>query len=204
MVRSSPISSQPPPDLLPAGWAKAGAPPLEIDVGCHKGLFLSAMAALHPDRHFLGIERQSDRVERTRRKIRAGALANAAVVRADGAEALRALPAACADVIHVLFPDPWPKRRHAARRLVQSAFLADCARVLRDSGMLRLVTDDASYAAEMQAAADESPLFSRGDDARDYPATEFQKKFAAAGRPVFTGIFLRRPGPPDNYPIASR
>lgn len=192
MGRSSPVPDATPPDALPDGWVGPGTPPLEIDVGCHKGLFLAAMAALYPERNFLGIERQSERVERALRKIRAGALTNATVVRGDGVDALRRLPDACADAVHVLFPDPWPKRRHAARRLVQREFVSVCARVLRTGGLLRLATDDAPYADEMQTAATENPWFERTEDVRDYPLTEFQKKFLSAGRPVFAATFARR------------
>lgn len=186
-----PFPPDSPPDLLPPGWHGGAAPPLEIDVGCHKGLFLVEMARLHPGHNFLGVELQSERVERTRKKIRTLALPNAAVVRAEGQEVVRALPAFCADGIHVLFPDPWPKRRHHVRRLVQAGFLRDCARVLKPGGLLRLVTDDAAYAANMEEVAAGCPLLPRGVDERTYPLTEFQKKFLTDARPVYT-LVLRR------------
>ncbi len=187
-----PPSSEAPPDLLPPGWTGSGAAPLELDVGCHKGLFLVEMARLHPGRNFLGIERQAERVEKTRRKIRALGLSNAAVVRAEGLEVLKNASPARADCIHVLFPDPWPKRRHSPRRLVQPAFLDRCQEILKPGGLLRLVTDDENYAAAMRDAAAGCAAFTRlpGDD-REYPPTEFQKKFFADGRPFYS-LLLRR------------
>lgn len=188
----APPSSEAPPDLLPAGWTGPGAPALEFDVGCHKGLFLVEMARLHPERNFFGIERQAERVEKTQKKIRALGLSNAAVVCAEGLEALKSAVPACVDNIHVLFPDPWPKRRHSSRRLVQSVFLDRCLEILKPGGLLRLVTDDENYAMAMRKAAREYAEFTPapGED-REYPLTEFQKKFLAAGRPFHT-LLLRR------------
>ncbi len=184
--------SEPSVDRLPAGWSGTEAPPLEIDVGCHKGLFLVEMARLSPERNFLGVEFQSERVQRTRKKIQTSGLANAAVVQAEGLEAMRGFPDHSADVIHVLFPDPWPKRRHSLRRLVRSVFLEASQRVLKPDGLLRLVTDDADYAAAMQVTAAGYPALRPFDfDQRAYPPTEFQKKFLADGRPVHRVILKK-------------
>ncbi len=187
-----PPSSEAPPELLPSSWTGPAAAPLEFDVGCHKGLFLVEMARLHPGRNFLGIERQAERVGKTQRKIRSLGLCNAAVVRAEGLEALKNVPPACVDAVHVLFPDPWPKRRHNSRRLVQAAFLERCRSILKPGGLLRLVTDDENYAAAMRDAASGYAEFTPlpADD-REYPPTEFQKKFLADGRPFYSLLLLR-------------
>ncbi len=167
---------------LPEGWL--GAALLEIDIGCHKGTFLAAMAQLYPERNFLGIELQSSRVERTRKKIERMGLANARVVQGEGLAAMRSLPPGCADFIHVLFPDPWPKRRHHIRRLVQAEFLVACARALKPGGILRLVTDDENYAISMREVAAGAKDFRQiKSDGREYPPTEFQKKFV--GLPIY-------------------
>lgn len=188
----SPSSSKPLPEVLPAGWVGSNAAPLEIDVGCHKGLFLVEMASRHPGRNFLGIERQVERVAKTQKKIASVGLSNVAVICAEGLESLKNVPAACVDHIHVLFPDPWPKRRHYSRRLVQAAFLDCCHVILKPAGLLRLVTDDENYASAMKTVAAADPRFvSEAQEDRDYPLTEFQKKFLADGRPVYT-LLLRR------------
>lgn len=184
--------SPPDPALLPPDWHGPASPPLEIDVGCHKGLFLVEMARLHPEHNFLGVELQSERVEKTRKKIRSLALSNATVVRAEGHAAVQALPDSCADAIFVLFPDPWPKRRHHDRRLVQPGFLRECVRVLKPGGILRLVTDDAPYAVAMREAAETVPDLIPTTDSRVYPPTEFQKKFLTDSRPIHVTV-LRKP-----------
>lgn len=183
-----------PSDQLPAGWLDSEAAPLEIDVGCHKGLFLVEMAGRFPERNFFGVECQKERVEKTRQKIRARGLTNAAVVQAEGETALKALPDICVDFIHVLFPDPWPKRRHQVRRLIQGRFLAVVCRVLRPAGFLRLVTDDGEYAQAMEDAVMKcSGLIREVSEDREYPATEFQKKFLLDQRPIYS-LLLRRIG----------
>lgn len=186
------LATQPKPELLPPGWTGSGAAPLEIDVGCHKGLFLVEMARQYPERNFLGIERQNERVEKTRKKIARMALTNAAVLTGEGADTLSGLPEGCAEHIHVLFPDPWPKRRHHLRRLVQPGFLKECARLLKGGGWLRLVTDDKDYAQAMGEHAREAEGFTLSEsDDREYPLTEFQTKFLSDGRPVYRWILRR-------------
>lgn len=182
-----------PTNFLPASWLEDGAAPLEVDVGCHKGLFLVEMAGRFPERNFLGIELQAERVERTQKKIRRRALANAAVVQAEGLAALDALPDACVSFVHVLFPDPWPKRRHQCRRLVQAPFLEVVCRVLKPTGFLRLVTDDEDYAAAMKESVAECPRLIAFESAdREYPATEFQKKFLIDQRSIHSFLLKRR------------
>lgn len=181
-----------PPELPPASWLEPGAAPLEVDIGCHKGLFLADMAALYPDHNFLGVERQRERVARTRKKIAALQLTNADVIQAEGLESVKGLPDASVTCIHVLFPDPWPKRRHHIRRLIRTEFLEAAWRVLRTPGLLRLVTDDASYALAIRDTAERFPAFRPVPaDGREYPLTEFQKKFLEDGRPVHA-LFLEK------------
>jgi tRNA (guanine-N7-)-methyltransferase len=181
-----------PPELLPTGWQGAGSPPLEIDVGCHKGGFLVEMAQRFPFSNFLGVERQRKRVDKARKRISRLGLANAAVVHGDGMETIAQLPGQCADYVHVLFPDPWPKRRHKIRRMVRTEFLREIARILKSRGILRLLTDDPDYARAMEIHAANLAEFQPAvDDGRAYPPTEFQIKFLAESRP-FHGLLLRR------------
>lgn len=179
---------------LRPGWTGPDAAPLEIDIGCHKGTFLVAMAERFPERNFLGVERQTSRVDRCMAKIRRLGLANADVVCREALPAVRdALPPGVADVIHVLFPDPWPKRRHHVRRLVQEDFLQSCRRLLKPGGLLRIVTDDPAYADAIRQSTGETQGFevSPITDLSDYPETEFQKKFQLVQKP-FGGVALRK------------
>jgi tRNA (guanine-N7-)-methyltransferase len=179
------------PDLLPVAW-REDSRRLEIDVGCHKGRFLIEMARKFPLSNFLGVERQQKRAEKAQGKISRLGLENAAVVHGDGLEALRRLPETCADYIHVLFPDPWPKRRHKMRRMVQTQFLREILRVLKGSGILRLVTDDPEYMRAIETHAAGLLSFGQaGENGLEYPPTEFQLKFLADARPFYS-LLLKR------------
>lgn len=167
---------------LPASWFEPGAPPLEVDFGCHRGTFLLGMAERYPAVNFLGIEKQSARVEKCLAKIRRRGLTNALAVRGEGTDALTSwLPDQSVAIIHVSFPDPWPKRRHASRRLLSSDFLAACARALRRGGVLRLMTDDQAYFAEMKCLLAGSWEECSWEDGVERPATAFEKTFLTLG-----------------------
>ena len=179
--------------ILPDGWGSSDVRPLEIDVGCHKGLFLFEMARLHPEKNFLGIERQAKRVFRTQGKIVRNDLPNAAVVHLEAFEGLSKLPKGSVDCLYVSFPDPWPKRRHASRRLIQDRFLLACAHCLKIGGLLRIATDDPPYAAWIAEKLDAANSFlSPVEEATlpTLPPTEFEKKFVAQEKPIHR--FARR------------
>jgi len=168
---------------LPSEWFAPDALPLEVDFGCHRGVFLTGMAELHGETNFLGIEKQAARVGRCRSKITRRGLANAWAVRGEGVEAVRQfLPDASVAIFHVLFPDPWPKRRHAGRRLVNEEFLAEVRRVLRPDGVLRLMTDDEGYFQEMRQHVAEQWLTLPWDAGRPVVPTSFEATFRALGR----------------------
>lgn len=170
------------PTSFPSAWLESSAAPLEIDFGCHRGAFLIGMAALHPSSNFLGIEKQSDRVARCNaRAVRLG-LSNAAAITGLGAESLAGLPAACVSVFHLYFPDPWPKRRHSSRRVFQKKFLEEIRRVLCPDGILRLMTDDAPYFAEMRELTRVGWMDSPWDDRRETVLTAFEKTFRNRGQ----------------------
>ena len=161
-------------------------------MGCHKGRFLVETALRCPASNFLGVERQRERVERAKRKIALHGIGNAEVLHGDGLEIIRRLPDACADCVHVLFPDPWPKRRHKIRRMVGGKFLVEVLRILKVRGLVRLVTDDAEYARAMESHAAGIAAYQRTEnDLGNYPLTEFQIKFLADSRPVYGLAFER-------------
>lgn len=125
--------------------------PLEVDLGCGDGNFLAALAREQPERNFLGVERMPGRVRATCRKIGDGQLPNARVLQAEILETLCTfLAPESAEVCHLLFSDPWPKRRHNERRVFSAEFLRAVARVLIPGGLLRVATDHAEYFAQME------------------------------------------------------
>jgi tRNA (guanine-N7-)-methyltransferase len=120
--------------------------PLEIEVGSGKGLFLAMASGVNPRHNFLGCE-----VARKYARYAAAQLArrhrsNALVVHGD-AQRLFAdvLPSDCAAAIHVYFPDPWWKKRHLRRRIMNPHFVGQIERVLQPLGMLHFWTDVADY-----------------------------------------------------------
>lgn len=170
------------PDEIPPSWLEAGAPRLEVDFGCHRGTFLLGMAEKYPEVNFVGIEKQAARVEKCLIKIRRRGLPNALAVQGEGAGALAQwLPEHSVSAIHVSFPDPWPKRRHASRRLVTGEFLDGIARVLRRGGVLRLMTDDRAYFSEMKNLVREGWEELPWEDGIARPVTAFEKTFLGLG-----------------------
>ena len=171
---------------IPQCWLAPNAPPLEVDFGCHRGAFLTGAASAFPEGNFLGIEKQSLRVEVCNRRFLRLGLKNALAIRGEGEQALKEfLPDASAAALHVSFPDPWPKRRHERRRLVTAGFLAEAARVLRPDGMLRLMTDDAPYFDQMRSLTSAGWIEIPWDDGIARPPTTFEKTFLALGKIPF-------------------
>src|SRR5882757_1395017 len=118
--------------------------PLHIDLGCGDGSFLCEMARRFPKRNFLGIERLTKRVEKVRRK--AEKIENVRVLRADTLFAVRyLLPKNSVETFYLLFPDPWPKRRHHFLRIFTRDFLEAIAVALKKHGILRVATDQLDY-----------------------------------------------------------
>src|SRR4030095_2559800 len=118
--------------------------PLHVDLGCGDGSFLCEMAQQFPKSNFLGIERLTKRVEKVRRK--AEKLENVRVLRAETLFALRyLLPESSAETFYLLFPDPWPKRRHQFRRIFTRDFLDAITVALKQHGVLRVATDQLDY-----------------------------------------------------------
>lgn len=154
--------------------------PLEVDLGCGDGSFLVEMAAANPGRSFLGIERLLRRVWRARRKITQRSLTNARVLRVETSYAIQQmLPAASVSRFHLLFPDPWPKRRHWCRRVVTEDFLASIHRALVPRGLLRIATDQIIYFREIERLAGQSTQFVISSDPEPPTAqSTFEKRFS--------------------------
>jgi len=160
---------------------------IECDFGASKGKFLSESAALNPSVFFAGIEGLSDRVKRANRKIERQGIRNAALWRGWGKESLDELvPDGFLDTLHVSFPDPWPKRRHWFRRLVNVEFLDVALRKLKLAGSLRLQTDHPGYFASMkqQLTLHGGWLETDWEDDLVRPVTEFETIFRSKGDPI--------------------
>ena len=170
--------------------------PLHVDLGCGDGSFLCEMARQFPNSNFLGIERLTKRVETVRRK--AEKIENVRVLRADTLFAVRdLLPESSVGTFYLLFPDPWPKRRHQFRRVFTRDFLDAIAAALEQEGIVRVATDQLDYFRQIErlscahlqfqvlpASADESVL----------PITKFERKFRDQGAPIYR-LTLRKTSP---------
>ena len=173
--------------------------PLEVDLGCGDGLFLAGVAAANPSKNFLGIERMPGRVRSACRKIESAGLSNARVLEIEISYAVRhLLPAGSVAVFHLLFPDPWPKRRHSPRRIFTEELLTAIHRALVPDGTLRIATDEIDYFREIERLASCSPGFVAISDREAPPsASTFENRFRQDGLEIYR-LALRKASPSRN------
>ena len=198
-----------PSGLFEASSAAAG--PLWLEVGFGGGEHLAwqieAQARLGSDVRFIGAEffqngivKLLDRLdpEVARQRLR--------IYRGDAADLLAALPPSCLDRVFILFPDPWPKRRHHKRRFIGAENLDRLARIMKPGAELRLATDDPDYLTWCLARLARHPDFAwtarRPADWRrrpaDWPPTRYEQKALKAGRcPGFLRYLRRQSGPSE-------
>ncbi|HVF70695.1 MAG TPA: tRNA (guanosine(46)-N7)-methyltransferase TrmB [Chthoniobacterales bacterium] len=156
--------------------------PVEVDLGCAEGSFLASLAAANPERNFLGIEKQKARIRSACRKIEQRGLTNAKVLRFEISLALSELLAGdSVTAFHLMFPDPWPKRRHSSRRLVTAKFLSQLNRALVDGGLLHVATDDPAYFSQIRGYAAAAPNFVEVPWASSPAMSKFEKMFTSRG-----------------------
>jgi tRNA (guanine-N7-)-methyltransferase len=167
--------------------------PLEVDLGCGDGSFLVALAKQNPQRNFLGFERLLGRVRSACRKIRHENFGNARVLRIESSYAVaHLLPPNSVSVFYLLFPDPWPKRRHQRRRLVSPVFLESIHRTLVSDGLFIVATDDIDYFNEIRRLADQPKKFgSHPPDEFNFPPTTFEKRFRDRDSAIYR-LMLRK------------
>lgn len=167
--------------------------PLEIDVGCGDGGFLLDLAAAHPERDFLGLEKLLGRARKVVRQAARRGLTNVKALQIDSPYAVRhLLPPGGISRLHLLFPDPWPKAKHAKNRLVQPTFCQDVHRLLRPGGEWLFKTDHPEYFAEAVATIQASGLFTATNwpaDCFPYPLTDFERQWLAEGKTIQSARF---------------
>ena len=167
--------------------------PLHVDLGCGDGSFLCALAQRLPDKNFLGIERLSGRVRSTARK--AAGLDNVRLLQMESSYAVRyLLPAESVETFYLLFPDPWPKRRHHRRRLVKPDFLNSIHTALRKDGVIYIATDHLDYFRKIKETAGSTPGFAIDDADVDLPQSKFGLAFRQKGAPIHW-LALRKVSP---------
>jgi tRNA (guanine-N7-)-methyltransferase len=172
--------------------------PVVLEIGFGMGETTAGIAAAHPEQDFVGIEVHAPGVGSLLREIDRRGLTNLRVIRHDAVEVVDAMiPIGSLAGIHVFFPDPWPKKRHHKRRLLQPAFVHALAQRLAPGGYLHAATDWADYAEYMLATLTAEPLlgntapaFAQRPESR--PQTKFERRGERLGHPVFDLLFTRK------------
>ncbi|MBF0096045.1 MAG: tRNA (guanosine(46)-N7)-methyltransferase TrmB [Magnetococcales bacterium] len=175
---------------------------LVLEVGFGNGEALAQRALRHPQDRFIGVEVFSGGVAALLLRVQQMQLTNLRIATQSIHEVLlQTIPLLSLDQVLIHFPDPWPKRGHHKRRLLQKPFLDLLAARMRPQAQLSLATDWPHYAEWMRALLAEHPAFARcvGDDCydaepEDWLETRFQRKARNEGRPTFHLTALRRDG----------
>ena len=139
--------------LDPRDWFAHPERPFELEIGSGKGTFLIQQAGLQPQTNFLGIEWAREFWAYAADRARRHQLENVRLLHADASEFVQyRVPDGICEVVHLYFSDPWPKKRHHKRRIVQPDFLALCADRLAPGGAMHIATDWANYAEHIDEA----------------------------------------------------
>lgn len=204
------LGKVPPPKVfLPGEGPEAGpidfsaifgrTAPVEMEIGVGKGRFLLSAAASDGGRDFFGLEIEAEYAAIVRVRAERAGLTNLRVERLDGkAFVASRLPPGCLAALHVYFPDPWPKKRHHKRRLVDSAWAAAAARALEPGGLLRIASDHSGYWEVIESVLSAEPLLARlsDEEAGEWSTgTNYELKFVKSGRPIRKAVFRRVTSP---------
>jgi tRNA (guanine-N7-)-methyltransferase len=157
---------------------------LHVDLGCGDGSFLCALAQRTPEKNFLGIERLLGRIRSATCKV--ARIGNVRLLRMESSYVVGyLLPPRSVETFYLLFPDPWPKRRHWRRRIVTEDFLSAIGQALVENGTFRIATDQREYFEKMQEMAQANSNFAIIDPTvAGLPPTKFEKTFRAQGASI--------------------
>jgi tRNA (guanine-N7-)-methyltransferase len=174
--------------------------PRVLEIGFGDGDTLVEQAAAAPDTDWIGVEVHRPGIGHCLLRAEALGIGNLRVIAHDAVEVLeRQVPAGSLDRINLYFPDPWPKKRHHKRRLVQPAFLALAAAALEEGGTLRIATDWSNYAEHIDDAIAASARFTvaerrehAGDRPLDRPVTRFERRGLRHGHHIVDWSLTRQ------------
>ena len=167
--------------------------PLVLEIGSGMGETTAEIAQLNPAVDFIAIEVHGPGIGSLLKKIDALELKNLRLIRHDAVAVLESMiPDGLLAGIHLFFPDPWPKKRHHKRRLVQPPFAALAARKLVPGGYFHAATDWPEYAEQMDGVLSADPLLEKTAGEKSRPVTKFERRGIGLGHPVRDLLFLRR------------
>jgi len=181
-----------------------GAPaPVHVEIGSGKGRFLLEMATRNPQAGFLGVERSLKYHKMVCDKVARRGIPNVRLVQTTAEDLLfRLLRPASIDAIYVLFPDPWPKKRHHKRRFVTVETTAAMVRALVTGGHLRIKSDHRGYAEVIENVLAQTrglepvPL---AEAFEGLPRSGFECKYQEQGRTIFAFAFRKTGGPEEHF-----
>jgi tRNA (guanine-N7-)-methyltransferase len=179
--------------------------PVVLEIGFGNGETLVQQAVENPELDFLGIEVHEPGIGHCLLKAKDAGVTNLRLIRHDAIEVLDTMiPVASLARVNLYFPDPWPKKRHHKRRIVQPRFLATVAERLSTGGSLNVATDWDNYAEHIEAAIEESGRFRcsvrrvhSGDQPLDRPGTKFERRGLRRGHRIWDWRFLRVDNRPE-------
>ncbi|MDO4681121.1 MAG: tRNA (guanosine(46)-N7)-methyltransferase TrmB [Aerococcus sp.] len=184
----------PTPEDYRGRWSEAfpTEQPLHVEVGTGKGQFITGMAKQHPNCNFVGIEMQSDVLVMALQQLLETPLPNLRLIRSNGEDIDQFFAPGEVDQLYLNFSDPWPKRRHAKRRLTHPDFLAHYQRVLSNKGSVIFKTDNrglfeyslCSFSQFGMRLVDLS-LDLHHSHFQGNVTTEYEDKFSAKGQPIY-------------------
>lgn len=168
--------------------------PLVLEIGSGMGETTAEIAQQNPALDFIAIEVHGPGVGSLLKKVDALGLTNLRLIRHDAVEVLeKMIEDGSLAGLHLFFPDPWPKKRHHKRRLVQPPFAALVARKLAPGGYFHAATDWPEYAEQMEEIFSSNLLFEKNiKEMKKRPLTKFERRGIGLGHPVRDLLFLRR------------
>lgn len=171
--------------------------PITLEIGFGNGDTLVEQASAEPDRNFIGIEVHEPGIGHCLLRSRDEKINNLRIINHDAVEVLtHQVPPASLSRINLYFPDPWPKKRHHKRRIVQLPFLKLCAAALAPGGTLQVATDWQDYAEHIDATVAASTLFEcterrehDGNEPVERPVTKFERRGMRRGHRIWDWRF---------------
>jgi tRNA (guanine-N7-)-methyltransferase len=185
------------PSMLDLKTQFGRSAPTILEIGSGMGETTASIAGAQPDNNFLAVEVHTPGVASLLRQIDAGGLRNLRIIQHDAVEVLAdMIPPDSLDGVHIFFPDPWPKKRHHKRRLVQPGFVRLLASRMKCGAYLHCATDWREYAEQMlEVLTREHSLRNSAQDFAPHPAyrplTKFEKRGLKLGHAVWDVFFLK-------------